>query len=159
MMGVGKTTVGKTLSKKLGKDFFEIDQIVENENNMTINDIFKTKGEAFFRKQEEIITLKCLNKSNAVIALGGGAFINKIIRNKILLKARSFWLTLDSKTLKFRLKGNTKRPIINQMKLDDLQTLIDERKKFYCLANFKIDCEKLTLRKISDKIIKLYENN
>jgi shikimate kinase len=51
MMGVGKTTIGRLLAKKLNLDFYDIDQIIEKENNMKISDIFKKKGEIFFRKQ------------------------------------------------------------------------------------------------------------
>ena len=62
MMGVGKTTIGRLLAKKLNLDFYDIDQIIEKENNMKISDIFKKKGEIFFRKQEESITINCLKK-------------------------------------------------------------------------------------------------
>ena len=48
MMGVGKTTIGKLLAKKLNLDFYDIDQIIEKENNMKISDIFKKKGRNFF---------------------------------------------------------------------------------------------------------------
>ena len=64
MMGVGKTTIGRLLAKKLNLDFYDIDQIIEKENNMKISDIFKKKGEIFFRKQEESTTINCLKKKS-----------------------------------------------------------------------------------------------
>ena len=58
MMGVGKSTVGKTLSKRLLMGFSDIDEIIENTLKMSIQDIFEKKGELFFRKFEEKITLQ-----------------------------------------------------------------------------------------------------
>ena len=159
MMGVGKTKIGRLLAKKLNLDFYDIDQIIEKENNMKISDIFKKKGEIFFRKQEEFITINCLKKNHSVISLGGGAFVNKNIRENVLLKARSFWLTTSIGILKSRIKLNKRRPVINQIGLKNIEDLFKKRKEFYSLAEHKIECEKLTLNQISDKIIKLYENN
>ena len=159
MMGTGKTTIGRLLAKKLNLDFYDIDQIIEKENNMKISDIFKKKGEIFFRKQEESITIKCLKKNHSVISLGGGAFVNKNIRENVLLKARSFWLTTSIGILKSRIKSNKRRPVLNQIGLKNFEDLFKKRKEFYSLADHKIECEKLTLNQISDKIIKLYENN
>ena len=158
MMGVGKTTIGKQLSKKLEKKFFDIDQIIEKTNNMKITDIFDKKGEKFFRNEEESKSLEYLNKKNSIISLGGGAFLNEKIRKKVLMETKSFWLTVDIKTLKNRLKKNKKRPLINQYGINNIDKLIEKRKRIYCLANYEIKCEKLTIDQISDKITELYEN-
>ena len=159
MMGVGKTTAGKLVAKKLNLDFYDIDQIIEKENNMKINDIFQKKGETFFRKQEEYTTINYLKKKHSIISLGGGAFINKNIRDNILSNAKSFWLTTSVEILKSRIKFSKKRPIINQIGLDNIEDLIKKRKEFYSLADYKIECRKLTINQISDKIIELYENS
>ena len=84
MMAVGKTTVGKIVAKKQKLAFVDIDKLIEKENLMTISEIFKKKGEKFFRMEEEKEVLKFSNKSDHVIALGGGAFMNKTIRNYVL---------------------------------------------------------------------------
>ena len=159
MMGVGKTTIGRLVAKKLNLDFYDIDQIIEKENNMKINDIFQKKGETFFRKQEEYTTINYLKKKHSIISLGGGAFINKNIRNNVLSNAKSFWLTTSVGILKSRIKFSKKRPIINQIGLDEIEDLIKKRKEFYSLADYKIECRKLTINQISDKIIELYENS
>ena len=62
MMGVGKTTIGKILAKKLKLEFIDTDANIEKENSMSINDIFEQKGEKFFRTEEERIVLKYLKK-------------------------------------------------------------------------------------------------
>ncbi len=158
MMGVGKTAVGKLLAKKLNLQFFDIDQIIEKESKLKINEIFKKKGEKYFREKEEMISLNYLKRPNCVISLGGGAFINKNIRQKVITTSRSFWLTTSTLILKSRLKLNNKRPLINNIGIDNIDNLINERNKFYSLANHKIDCEKLNLNEISNIIIKLNEN-
>ena len=77
MMGVGKSAIGKIISKKINMNFFDIDKIIENSYRLKIKDIFKIKGEDFFRKLEENETLNILEKKNSIISLGGGAFVNK----------------------------------------------------------------------------------
>ena len=62
MMGVGKSTVGKVLSKSLSMGFLDIDKIIEKELKMPIREIFESKGEAFFREFEEKITLQQIKK-------------------------------------------------------------------------------------------------
>ena len=58
MMAVGKTTVGKIVAKKQKLAFVDIDKLIEKENLMTISEIFKKKGEKFFRMEEEKEVLK-----------------------------------------------------------------------------------------------------
>ena len=84
MMGSGKTSIGLLVSKKLKLQFFDIDKCIEEQQKMKILDIFKEKGELFFRTLEEKITIDILQKKRIVVALGGGAFLNKNIRNEVL---------------------------------------------------------------------------
>ena len=103
MMGVGKSTIGKILAKKLKLKFIDIDKLIEKKENSTIKEIFKNKGENYFRKVEKQITLEELKKRNLVIALGGGAFVNHSIRKEIKNSAISFWLDLNIKSIISRL--------------------------------------------------------
>ena len=80
MMGVGKSTIGKILAKKLNYNFIDVDKVIESEEGCSINLIFKNKSESYFRKIENDITLSELKKVNTVISLGGGAFLNDTIR-------------------------------------------------------------------------------
>ena len=95
MMGVGKSTVGKKLAKKLKLKFIDIDQIVEKKEKSTIKEIFENKGEDYFRKTEKKISLEELKKNNSVIALGGGAFMDTSIRKEAKNSSVSFWLDLN----------------------------------------------------------------
>ena len=112
MMAVGKTTLGKIVAKHHKLEFIDTDEIIEKKNSMKITEIFKKKGEKFFRLAEEKEVLKCLKKNNCVIALGGGAFINKTIRENILKNAISIWLDTDIETLNRRIKQNYRRPLL-----------------------------------------------
>ena len=114
MMAVGKTTLGKIVAKKQELKFIDIDASIEKKNSMTIKEIFKKKGEKFFRMEEEKEVLKSLQKNNCVIALGGGAFMNKTVRENILKNAISIWLNVDIKTLNQRVKWNQKRPLLKE---------------------------------------------
>ena len=158
MMAVGKTTLGKIVAKKQELKFIDIDASIEKKNSMTIKEIFKKKGEKFFRMEEENEILKSLEKNNCVIALGGGAFMNKTVRENILKNAISIWLNVDIKTLNQRVKWNRKRPLLkeenNQKKITELYA---ERKNIYKLANHQIACDNLSKKNIAEKIIALYE--
>ena len=158
MMAVGKTTLGKIVAKKQELKFIDIDASIEKKNSMTIKEIFKKKGEKFFRMEEENEILKSLEKNNCVIALGGGAFMNKTVRENILKNAISIWLSVDIQTLNQRIKWNRKRPLLkeenNQKKITELYA---ERKNIYKLANHQIACDKLSKKNIAEKIIALYE--
>ena len=71
MMGSGKTSVGKILANHLKFSFIDTDLEIENQENKTINQIFKVYGEPYFRMLEKNL-LKNLNKYNFVISTGGG---------------------------------------------------------------------------------------
>jgi len=159
MMGVGKSTIGKSLSNQLSMGFVDIDRIIEKKLNMTIQNIFKKRGEVYFRKFEEKITLQEIKREGIVISLGGGAFINPKIRKEILNTSKSFWLDLSVSLIEKRLIKSKKRPLLNRTSLKTtLKKIYDERKKTYALANYRIDCDKLNIDLITSKIISLYEN-
>ena len=160
MMGVGKSTIGKSLSKKLNMKFFDTDSMIENEEKMTVKNIFEKKGEQHFRKIEKKTILKILNSTNSVIALGGGAFINTDIRNEILKSCVSFWMFMGVKNLIKRLSDTSKRPLLDGQNLEDCLNIIHEkREKIYETANFKVDCNNKEKYEIKNEIIKLYEKN
>ena len=154
MMGVGKTRIGKYAAKRLKINFFDIDKLVEKKNEMKITEIFKTKGEIYFRKEEEFVTMKYLNKKGSIISLGGGGFINDKIREKVLSECISMWLNVNLKTIYMRLKNSKMRPLANN---DNLGKIFLERKKIYSLADHEINCDNLNIDQIGKKIIKLYE--
>ena len=159
MMGVGKSTVGEKLAKKLRFKFIDIDHIIEAKEKTKIKDIFKNKGENYFRKIEKKITLEELKNNNLVVALGGGSFINTSIRREVRSSCISFWLDLNLKILLNRLKNVKKRPLLSQNNLEEtINKIYSDRKKFYNESNFKIKCDSKNIEEIVNKITKLYES-
>jgi shikimate kinase/shikimate kinase/3-dehydroquinate synthase len=126
---------------------------------MSISKIFETKGENYFRKFEEKITLKILKINSTVISLGGGAFINKVIRKEVLKNHISFWLNWDNEILVNRIKNSKKRPLALNSTENELIDLIKKRSNIYSKALYKIKCEKLSKNEIVKKILKMYETN
>ena len=159
MMSSGKSTIGELLAKKLNFKFFDIDKIIENETKMKITEIFKIKGENFFRNLEEKTTVKLLNFSNAVISLGGGGFVNEIIRKETNTKSKTFWLDWNLDTLISRIRKRNNRPVALALNNNELKNLIIKSSKYYSKAKYKINCQKLTRPEIIKKILNLYESS
>ena len=157
MMGSGKSSIGLLVAKKLNSDFIDIDNVIEKELGKSISTIFKTKGEDYFRKIEEKITLKKLKLKNVIISLGGGAFINKSIRKEVLKNHISFWLNWNEKTLFNRIKNSKKRPLVINKMDNELIDLIKKRSYIYSKALNEIKCDNLSKNEIVRKILKIYE--
>ena len=159
MMGSGKSTIGYLLSKNLNIKFNDVDKIIEREEGCKISKIFEKKGEIYFRKIEERISLKLLRSNKKIISLGGGGFINDNVRNEVLSNHISFWLDWNNSTLINRIKSSKKRPIAFNSTENQIKKLIYERSKMYSMANFKINCEKFSKNEIVKKIKDIYEKN
>jgi len=159
MMGSGKSSIGLLIAKKLRLDFIDVDKEIEKELEMSISKIFETKGEDYFRKFEEKITLKILKINSTVISLGGGAFINKVIRKEVLKNHISFWLNWDNEILVNRIKNSKKRPLALNSTENELIDLIKKRSNIYSKALYKIKCKKMSKNEIVKKILKMYEKN
>ena len=131
MMGTGKSTIGKEVAKKLKIEFIDTDALIEDDANLSIAEIFKKNGEKHFRELEEKIFLKIKNDKEKIISVGGGAFINDVIRKKILKEYLSIWLNMDEDLTISRIKRNAKkRPMVDQ---NNIEKSIKNLKKNSCL--------------------------
>ena len=157
MMGSGKSTIGFMFSKKYKIDFIDVDKEIEKKLDMQISEIFETKGEIFFRQIEEKVTLENLKKSQCVISLGGGGFLNKKIQQEILSNHISFWLKWKAETIIERIKKNKKRPLAFKASKSYLINLIKNRSVIYSKALYKVNCDNLTKKDIISKIEDLYD--
>ena len=157
LMGSGKSIIGKDLSKFLNLKFYDTDKEIELITKKSINEIFEKDGESYFRKIEEKICLELLTKNNCIISLGGGSIINKKIRKAINQNSYSIYLQVKLDNLENRLKSSKKRPLLNKnsSKIETLENLYNERRKFYEKADFIVDNNKdkfLALEKIKSKL-------
>ena len=159
MMGSGKSSIGLLVARRLKLNFIDIDNEIEKKLGTTISKTFEDKGEEYFRKVEEKITLNKLKKHSSVISLGGGAFINEKIRKEILKNHISFWLNWSDNILLKRIKNSKKRPLAIKLSDDLIINLIQKRSNIYSKAMFEIKCDNLTKNEVVNKIIETYETN
>ena len=159
MMGSGKSSIGLQIAKKLKLTFVDIDKEIEKELGISIKKIFETKGENFFRKFEEKITLKKLKLDSVVISLGGGAFTNKLIRKEVLRNSVSFWLNWNTTVLLKRIRYSKKRPLAFNATDNQLVDLIKKRNSIYSKALYEIKCDNLSKKQVINKVLKIYETH
>ena len=160
MMGVGKSTVGIILAKKLDYKFVDVDKLIEDKEGSTINFIFKNKSENYFRKIENDITLAELKGYNSVISMGGGAFLNNSIRRSAKKLSTSFWLDVPIQELMKRLEKNNKRPLLLKKNTkEEIKKIYFDRKKIYNEADYRIKCNSLRSEEIAKKILNIYEKS
>lgn len=113
-MASGKTTVGKKFARRKNMTFIDMDKYIEKQENMTVDEIFKNKGEDYFREAEHKASIALSKKKNTVIATGGGALTFK--RNVDVLSKTGTIVLIDTPLpfLLKRLANDTTRPIINK---------------------------------------------
>jgi shikimate kinase len=139
MMGAGKTTVGRRLAAKLGRHFIDSDEEVEKAAGMTIEDIFRTHGEADFRAGEVKVIARLLKDEGIVLGTGGGAFINPETRALVKSSAVSVWIKADFDLLFQRVSRRSNRPLLKTANpRETLQKLIDVRYPTYAEAHVTV---------------------
>ena len=112
MMGAGKTVIGRRLATRLGVEFIDTDQEIEEAACLTIPEIFERHGEAYFRDRECRIVARLIGAGPRVVATGGGAFIHAATRAAIRAGAISVWLKADFDVLMRRVRKRSNRPIL-----------------------------------------------
>lgn len=164
MMGAGKTTIGNKLADKLGFYFIDSDQEIEDREGDSISEIFKKKGEKYFRDIEKDVVTKILSRDEQIVlSLGGGAFMNEEIRNLIKSRAISVWLYADIDTLLHRISAKSNRPLLNNVdKRATVSDLIIKRYPTYKTSDIHIDTSRenyeLLIRNIIKKINELFKD-
>ena len=137
--GSGKTTVGALVARALGREFIDIDRVVERTAGISVQAIFARDGEAAFRAQERAAVVGALSAAKpAVISLGGGALEN----DATFADARRHtlvWLKATVPTLATRLSGNGERPLLTGDPLAKLHALAAAREPRYRQAHVIVD--------------------
>ena len=112
LMGVGKTTIGRRLAKRMRLPFVDADREIEDAAGMSVGEIFERYGEAHFRDGERRVIARLIKGEPRVIATGGGAFMNDETRALILTTATAIWLDSDLDTLAERVGRRDDRPLL-----------------------------------------------
>lgn len=156
MMGSGKTTIGKKTAQELGWTFKDIDDCIEQEEQMTIPDIFETKGEPYFRSVERRVIKKMMEGGRMVFATGGGAPCFE--ENWTEMKRSGFivWLKAAPEKLLERLKSFPPgaRPLLkNNMTLERISEILKRRESCYGKADWIIETDDCTIEETAKKIM------
>jgi shikimate kinase len=139
MMGAGKTTVGRRLANRLGRQFMDSDEEIERAAQMSIPEIFEQRGEGEFRVGEMRVIARLLKEKDIVLATGGGAFINLETRAMVKAEAVSVWLKADIDVLFERVSRRSNRPLLKTADpKGTLEKLIAERYPIYQEADITV---------------------
>lgn len=154
-MGSGKSTLGSKLAFKIGYEFLDMDQIIEETAGMTIPGIFSEHGEEVFRKWELDILLELCGRENVVISTGGGAPCHSDMIRIMNDFGITIYLQLPPDALKNRLlNSKTERPLIKDKSEKELSefisTLLSEREKFYKQAMYTVKGVSLEIDELVD---------
>nr|WP_210319130.1 shikimate kinase [Devosia faecipullorum] len=139
MMGAGKTTVGRRIASRLGRQFVDSDEEIERAAQMSIPEIFEQRGEAEFRAGEMRVIARLLKEKDLVLATGGGAFVSPETRSLVKAEAVSVWLKADLDVLFERVSRRSNRPLLKTADPKaTLEKLIADRYHIYAEADVTV---------------------
>ncbi|HEY7752125.1 MAG TPA: shikimate kinase [Ignavibacteriaceae bacterium] len=167
-MASGKSTIGPILANTLGWDHFDLDREIEKAEGKKIKEIFKSKGEQYFRKIETNLLKKLSGLEKVIISLGGGTIADP--ENFKIIKSTGYLIYLKSspeiafKRLQFKrdrpniLLDEAKDPTREEI-MERIKTLFNNRKKYYEQADYILDTDKEPVGKSVDKISKFISSS
>ena len=157
-MGSGKSTIGRLLARKLGLPYFDLDKLIEEQEKMSISNIFLKQNEKYFRDLESITLMQYSQESNFVISTGGGCILRD--QNQyILRKGLVIYLKISIETQFERVKNRTHRPLLNNVTKDTLTQFDKERGPVYSgISNIEVDVSNLDKEDVLSTIIKRLES-
>ena len=156
-MGVGKTTVGRQLAKKMNLEFIDMDKEIEKREERSISKIFKENGELYFRQTETLILKELLKRNDILISTGGG--IVTIEENYKILKKEKNVIFLDANTntiLKHLSNETHKRPLLanSNNKEKTISELLEARyDKYNGVSDIKIDVNQKNVEEVVSQIL------
>jgi|ETN07SMinimDraft_1059922.scaffolds.fasta_scaffold34225_3 shikimate kinase len=159
MMGSGKTTIGKLLSKEFSLPFYDSDEEIVKKLGMSIVDIFQSQGEEVFREEEAKTIKKILRKDQYICALGGGSLLSQEIRDIVKKDIISIWLQASVDDLYERLKDDKSRPKLDVMDTrNEIFNLNQQREKFYKMSDIVVNTGNKSEDMIVSEIVPLIED-
>ncbi len=154
-MGSGKTTLGKILSKKLDKNFYDSDHVIEEKLGVDVPMIFEYEGEAGFREREKDSLKELVRKKNIVLATGGGIILSKSNRDLLSENGIVIYLKSNQKDLIKRMKNDKTRPLLKNGNIEEvIKKLCKEREPLYEeIADFEIMTKNKKIHEVVNEII------
>ncbi|MFT9496291.1 shikimate kinase [Anaerosolibacter sp.] len=154
-MGSGKSTVGKEISKPLEMDYVDTDHWIIEKTGMSINEIFRTQGEAGFRKLEVEAIKSLQDKNNTIISCGGGVVLTPENVEALKKNGRLIWLKATPQEIYRRISGDTSRPLLKDtLSVEKIEEMLTKRAPLYENAkDIIVDTQEKTISEISMEII------
>ncbi|WP_067727140.1 shikimate kinase [Oceanobacillus damuensis] len=152
-MGVGKTTIGRAVAKKLYRDFIDIDEEIEKKFHMPTSEIFEKYGEKTFRETEKEIIIHACKQKLKIISVGGGAFLQEEIRDACLADCIIFFLDLSWDSWKERISLLIdSRPVLQGKTIEEIQQLFYDRQPIYEGHHSRVITDHLVEEEVADYI-------
>ena len=156
MMGAGKSTVGRFLSRVIKFKFVDIDKEIEKQEGKTITNIFNDHGEKYFREKEFEIIKFFSTAKNTVLALGGGAFENEQTRKILKKNGIVIYLKATPQNLFKRIHTEIHRPLLHKnFSVDTIIFILKKRIANYEKAHHIVDTNNKTPKEIVRKILEV----
>ncbi len=157
LMGSGKTTLGKILSKKLDKIFYDSDQVIEEKLGVDVPMIFEYEGEEGFREREKDILKVLVSKKNIVLATGGGIILSKSNRDLLSENGIVIYLKSNQKDLILRMKKDKTRPLLKNGNIElIIKKLCKQREPLYEeIADFEIITKNKRIHEVVNEIVRI----
>ncbi len=154
-MGTGKSTVSDYFHKNYGMEIIEMDQIIAEREGMSINEIFKTRGEEYFRDCETALLIEMQSRRGAVISCGGGVPMRERNVAEMKKNGRVILLTADPQTILKRLKDDHSRPLLENNKSPEfVRALMEKRRaKYEAAADIIVHTDGKSVQEIGEEIV------
>jgi len=158
-MGTGKSKVGLEVARRLGREFLDMDTLIEQRVGMTVPEIFAQRGEGFFRQQERQLCQELAQRYGLVIATGGGALIPEENRQALSASGLLVCLNCDVEETLRRLAQAEDRPLLGAAdRRGRIEILLAERREAYSRIPHQIDTTGLTVEEVAERVIALLES-
>jgi shikimate kinase len=154
--GVGKTTIGKAVARRLGRSFVDFDQEIERRSGMEVREIFRLKGEKHFRALEFELTRELSTTGGMVLSPGGGWITQKESVELLRSAGRIIYLRASPEAVGRRLRRVETRPLLaGRDPVVALRELYEKRRELYETADVVVDTEPLMRQQLIAKIVEL----
>ena len=150
-MASGKTTLARSLAKRLDWPSIDIDDLIEGREHMPVAEIFARRGEPYFRSIERAVLLEQVSKSPAVVATGGGTFADPANRAAINADGVSIWLDVPLERIIGRLPSDGRRPLAADRA--ELERLYHQRRASYQQAHVHLDASRAGVDALCEQVV------